>query len=78
MIHFADWLGHWSADVYLLGSVLLILALIATALLRQPVHRLAVTKSLFIALALLAALCAVPGWSVLHLINSKTDRHPTT
>ncbi len=71
MIHFADWLGHWSVDVYLLGSVLLILALIAMAALRQPVHRLAITKSLFIALALLAVLSSLPGWSVLHLITAK-------
>jgi hypothetical protein len=72
MIRFADWLGHWSVDVYLLGSVLLILALIANAMLRQPVHRLAVVKSLLVGLSLLAGLSAVPGWSVLHLLAPKT------
>jgi RNA polymerase sigma-70 factor (ECF subfamily) len=78
MIRFADWLGHWSVDVYLLTAVLLLLALTAMSALRQPVHRLAVGKSTLIALALLAALCAIPGWSVFHLITAqpvqRTDR----
>jgi beta-lactamase regulating signal transducer with metallopeptidase domain len=73
MIRFADWLGHWSVDVYLLSATLLVLALAAMAVQRQPVHRLAVAKSLLVALALLAALCAVPGWSVLHLMTAKPE-----
>ncbi len=73
MIRFAEWLGHWSVDVYLLGSILLLLSLLAMAGLRQPVHRLAVVKSLLVGLVLLAGLCAVPGWSALHLMTAKPE-----
>ena len=60
----------WLADFSLLSGVLLAAVLVALALLRQPVQRLAVAKSALVAILLLAALSALPGWSVVHLFTS--------
>ena len=45
MTHALDSIGIWFADYYLLSAILLLLAVIATRLVRQPVHRLAIIKS---------------------------------
>lgn len=60
----------WLADFPLLATALLALVLVALAMQSQPVRRLVVVKSALVALALVAALCAVPGWSVVHLITA--------
>jgi beta-lactamase regulating signal transducer with metallopeptidase domain len=62
----------WFADYYLLSAVLLLLAAIATRLTRQAVHRLAIVKSTFLSLALLAGLCALPSWSIIHLLTARS------
>ena len=74
MTPFAESYAVWLADFYLLATVLLALALAGVALLEQPAQRLMVTKAAFIAFVLLAILCAVPGWSVVHLLAA--DRPP--
>ena len=65
----------WLADFYLLATILLALVLAAAAILKQPAQRLMVTKSTLAALVLLAILCALPGWSVVHLFTA--DQPPT-
>jgi beta-lactamase regulating signal transducer with metallopeptidase domain/tetratricopeptide (TPR) repeat protein/protocatechuate 3,4-dioxygenase beta subunit len=70
MTRFAESYGVWLADYYLLATVLLALALSGIVFLKQPAQRLMVTKSTFAALVLLAILCAVPGWSVVHLLTA--------
>ncbi len=71
MSHAIETYAQWLADYYLLSTVLLALTLIAVALLKQPSQRLAVIKSMLFALVLLAILCAIPGWSVVHLLTAE-------
>jgi beta-lactamase regulating signal transducer with metallopeptidase domain len=71
MTRFAESYAVWLADYYLLATVLLALALAGAAILKQPAQRLAVAKSTLVALLLLAILCAVPGWSVVHLLAAE-------
>src|SRR5882757_428637 len=75
MTRFAESYAVWLADYYLLATVLLALSLTGTVLLKQPAQRLVVIKSTLVALVLLAILCAMPGWSVVHLRT--TDRPAT-
>lgn len=76
MTRILDSLGLWFVDYYVLSAVLLSLILVAMRIVRQPVHRLAVVKSTLVALALLAGLCALPGWSVVHLITTQHNSSP--
>jgi beta-lactamase regulating signal transducer with metallopeptidase domain len=62
--------AHWLADYYLLSSVLLVFTVTALVAIKQPAKRRAVTQSTLVALILLAALCAVPGWSAVHLLSA--------
>lgn len=71
-----DSLGLWFADYYVLSAVLLALLLIALRIVPQPVHRFAIVKSTLVALTLLAGLCALPGWSIVHLITTQHDVSP--
>jgi beta-lactamase regulating signal transducer with metallopeptidase domain len=59
----------WLADYQLLAAALLLGVMLALAALRQPAQRLAVAKSTLAALAALALLCALPGWSLVHLLR---------
>src|SRR5690349_17701468 len=59
----------WLADYQLLAAALLLGVMLAIAALRQPAQRLAVAKSTLAALAALALLCALPGWSLVHLLS---------
>lgn len=68
MTRFAESYAVWLADYYLLATVLLALSLAGMAFLKQPAQRLMVTKSTLLALVLLAILCTLPGWSVVHLL----------
>jgi beta-lactamase regulating signal transducer with metallopeptidase domain len=52
----------WLADLFLLSSVLLVLAFAAFAILRQPARRMTVARSTAWGLAALATLTLVPGW----------------
>ena len=59
----------WLADYQLRAAALLLGVMLAIAALRQPAQRLAVAKSTLAALAALALLVALPGWSLVHLLN---------
>jgi len=61
----------WLADYYLLASALVALALAVGWRLQQPAQRLAVAKSTIVALVMLAALCLLPGWSLVHLVDNE-------
>ncbi|MCI0335751.1 MAG: carboxypeptidase regulatory-like domain-containing protein [Planctomycetes bacterium] len=63
--------AHWLADYYLLSTVLLVLAVAALVAVKQPAKRRAVTQSTLIGLVLLAALCALPGWSLMSLTSNR-------
>ena len=76
MNYFATSVCLWLADFFLLSTVLLVLALTVLAVLHQPAHRVAITKATFIALVLLANLCAVPRWSLVHLISHASSPLP--
>jgi len=59
------WTSHvvlWLADVYVMSSVLLLLALAAIAILRQPARRMTVARAAALGLAVLAVLTTIPGW----------------
>ena len=75
-----DALTLWLADYQLLAGALLLIALPGLALLRQPAQRQAAVRSALISLALLAGLCALPGWSLIHLLQdaSNTSRSLAT
>jgi beta-lactamase regulating signal transducer with metallopeptidase domain/5-hydroxyisourate hydrolase-like protein (transthyretin family) len=68
----------WLADVHLLAGALLALVLPALLLLRQPAQRMAVAKSALAALAALVVLCALPGWSLVHLLSAEAPPAPVT
>src|SRR4051794_3459067 len=63
--------ARWLADYYLLATIMLALSLLGIALQKQPVRRLAVTKSTLVSLILLAVLGAIPGWSVVHRLTKE-------
>jgi hypothetical protein len=61
--------GHWTspfvlwlADVYVMSSLLLVLAIAAFAVLRQPARRMTVARAAALGLAVLAISSAIPGW----------------
>jgi beta-lactamase regulating signal transducer with metallopeptidase domain/protocatechuate 3,4-dioxygenase beta subunit len=70
----AESLALWLADYYLLSIALLGAALLSSRFLNQPSQRLAIAKATIVALFLLALLCAIPGWSLVHLIAAKHPR----
>jgi beta-lactamase regulating signal transducer with metallopeptidase domain len=77
MNDFVDSFAYWLADFGLTNTVLLTVALVALTLMEQPAKRLAVVKGAMLAIALLAGLCAVPGWSLVNLATSLTaQEHP--
>ena len=57
-----DGLGSWLADVYLLSTILLVLAAFFLAFLKQPARRMAAARSTLAGLALIAVLAALPTW----------------
>lgn len=66
-----DGIALWLADFHLVATALLLGVLAALAVVKQPARRMAVVKATLGALAGLAVLCALPGWSAVHLF---TDR----
>lgn len=73
MNSFVEWVAYWLADFYLAATVLLAAALAAKSVCRQPAKRLAVAKAATVALALLAGLCLLPGWSLISLEWAAAD-----
>ena len=65
-------LSLWLADYHLLAAALLLGVMLAVTFLRQPAQRIAVAKSTLAALFALAILCALPGWSLVHLMSEPT------
>ena len=61
----------WLADFHVMATALLACALVAMALMKQPARRMAVAKASLAALAALAFLCALPGWSAVHLASQQ-------
>ena len=53
---------RWIVDFYLLATLALGLALVAGRWMRQPVRRLTLAWTTLVGLALLAVVCAMPGW----------------
>ncbi|MEX2168673.1 MAG: hypothetical protein WD851_05155, partial [Pirellulales bacterium] len=73
---FAGSIARWLADYYLLATLLLAASLAVTWCVAQPARRVAVTRAALAGLALLAVLCAVPGWSVVHLMTREASPPP--
>jgi uncharacterized membrane protein len=75
-----DWLletSRWLWDYYLMASVLLAVVLVTGMLIAQPARRMAIHWSAAAGLVLLALLCAVPGWSVVHMISTPPEASPS-
>lgn len=67
MIRSLDSLAIWLDDFYLLSTVILAITVAVGMTLRQPAKRLAIIKATLVALGILAVLCALPRYSVVHL-----------
>lgn len=63
----------WLCDYYLLATPLLAAVCLATALMRQPARRLSIVWAAAAGLVALGALCAAPGWSFVHLIETRGE-----
>src|SRR3989304_2103212 len=74
MNDFVDSFAYWLADYCLSTTVLLAAALLAIRECRQPVKRLAVAKATVVAMAVLAGLCALPGWAVISLVTAEAPQ----
>jgi beta-lactamase regulating signal transducer with metallopeptidase domain/tetratricopeptide (TPR) repeat protein/5-hydroxyisourate hydrolase-like protein (transthyretin family) len=70
MNEFVDSFAYWLADYSLTTTVLLAVVLAVLTRMKQPAKRMAVAKGTLLGLVLLAALCAMPGWSLVHLATS--------
>ncbi len=68
-----DAVAIWLGDVHLLAAVLLAGVLGLLLLVRQPARRMAIEKATLAALAALAVLCALPGWSAVHLLAAAAE-----
>ena len=68
----SEFLIPWLADFFLLATLLLTTVLLVCWRIDQPARRLAVTRQSFLALFMLAGLCALPGWSLVHLLTAET------
>ena len=62
--------SRWLWDYQLLATLLLIAVLVVGKLIAQPARRMAVDWSAAMGLLILAVLCAMPGWSIVHLLAS--------
>jgi len=62
---FAPWLSNY----FLLSALLLVLVLMVGWRIGQPAQRMAFARPTLAALLLLAGLCAIPGWSAVHLLT---------
>ena len=69
MNDFITSVSNWLWDYYLLATALLAAVLLASRMLTQPARRLAIHWAIAVGLLLLALLCAIPGWSLLHMTS---------
>ncbi len=60
----------WLWDYYLLATALLAVILLTTRVIAQPARRMAIHWATTVGLLLLALLCALPGWSILHMTSA--------
>lgn len=67
---------RWLWDYYLLATVLLVAILLVTKLLAQPARRMAIHWSTAGGLLVLAVLCAIPGWSLIHMLSATVPMDP--
>lgn len=65
--------SRWLWDYFLLASVLLLIVTIVAKLVGQPARRMAIHWSTAASLVLLALLCCVPGWSVVHMLSAPPE-----
>lgn len=65
--------SRWLWDYFLLASVLLLVVTIVAKLVGQPARRMAIHWSTAASLVLLALLCCVPGWSVVHMLSAPPE-----
>lgn len=65
--------SRWLWDYFLLASVLLLVVTIVAKLIGQPARRMAIHWSTAASLVLLALLCCVPGWSVVHMLSAPAE-----
>jgi beta-lactamase regulating signal transducer with metallopeptidase domain/protocatechuate 3,4-dioxygenase beta subunit len=63
----------WLVDFHVLALALLATALVVLAPLKQPARRMPIAKATLAALAALALLCALPGWSFVHLRSAPSE-----
>lgn len=61
--------AHWLGNFYLLATLLLTCELLACRFAGQPVRRMALARATAVGLVVLAMLCALPGWSSIHLLS---------
>lgn len=69
MNDFLSSVSNWLWDYYLLATALLAAVLLGTRTLTQPARRVAIHWATAVGLLLLALLCAIPGWSLLHMTS---------
>ena len=69
MNDFLSSVSNWLWDYYLLATALLAAVLLGTRTLTQPARRVAIQWATAVGLLLLALLCAIPGWSLLHMTS---------
>ncbi len=65
--------ARWLSDYYLLATIVLAVVLLVGKLVAQPAQRLAVHWSAAVGLLLLAGLCVMPHWSVVHLYSAPLE-----
>ena len=70
----SDVLLPWLADYFLLATLLLCTVLLVCWQIKQPARRLAICRPAILALLLLAGLCSLPGWSVIHLLTAESGK----
>ena len=67
---FIDSFARWLADYFLLSTLLLATVLVLFKSIAQPARRMAVARPALVGLFLIAGLCAMPGWSLVHLMTT--------
>ena len=66
---FSEMLAPWLADFFLLSTLLLAVVLAVGWCVGQPSRRMAIARPTLAALVLLTGLCALPSWSLVHLLT---------
>ncbi len=74
---FVEQIAPWLADYFLLATLLLTIVLLLFRLINQPARRLVLARPTLAALLLLTGLCALPGWSLVHLLTENKPAQNT-